>query len=189
MRKGTSPKRIFLIGFMGSGKTSTGKHLSQLLGYRFADMDQLIEEREGMPIRAIFSEKGEDYFRALESGLLREFVDQEGLVVSCGGGIVTREENVELLSREEETVFIKDEPLVLFCRVGEDGNRPLASGGASPDESPEQRYRLFQQLYQSRIPQYERAARMTVTGTGKTPKQIAEEILEMPPLTPDPLTP
>lgn len=177
--EGNFPGRIFLIGFMGSGKTSSGKWLSQKLGYSFADMDSMIEEREGLPIRTIFAEKGESYFRDIESRMLLELSARSRLVVSCGGGIAEREENIQILSGSGVTVFLRDDPRVLYSRVSQDANRPLAGGGAPREAGRKERFQGFETLYLSRLPRYERAASLSVDGTGKTPEQIADEIMEL----------
>ena len=92
---GTPPKNIVLIGFMGSGKSTVGRELHSRLGYDLVDMDTVIEQREGRPITRIFEENGEEYFRDLETSLLRELNDGTGnrRIVSTGGGVVGREEN------------------------------------------------------------------------------------------------
>jgi shikimate kinase (EC 2.7.1.71) len=81
------PVRIFLVGFMCSGKSTVGKLLADKLGYTFWDIDQLIEEREGKSIEEIFKDKGEEYFRSLEMKVLEEFLEKEKVVVSTGGGL------------------------------------------------------------------------------------------------------
>jgi shikimate kinase len=81
------PARIFLVGFMCSGKSTVGKLLADKLGYTFWDIDQVIEEREGKSIEEIFRDEGEEYFRSLERSVLEEFLEKERVVVSTGGGL------------------------------------------------------------------------------------------------------
>ncbi len=81
------PVRIFLVGFMCSGKSTVGRLLAERLGYTFWDLDQIIEKREGKSIEEIFRTKGEEYFRGLEMNVLEEFLKKEKVVVSTGGGL------------------------------------------------------------------------------------------------------
>ena len=88
-------KNIILVGFMGTGKTAAGKALAKRMGMRFVDMDDIIEEREGMKISDIFEKKGEPYFRHAEKMVARDIALQSGLVVAAGGGAVIDEDNVK----------------------------------------------------------------------------------------------
>ena len=88
---------LYLLGFMGTGKTSVGRLLSQRLSWKFLDLDDLIEEREGLKIAEIFSQKGEPYFRDLETKILKEVAQKSKLIVACGGGVVLKEENLSLI--------------------------------------------------------------------------------------------
>ena len=97
-------ENLILIGFMGAGKTSLGKAAAKALGVPFLDTDDLITEREQMPITEIFARKGEEWFRALETLTLRELMDREGgFVLSVGGGLPLREENRVLLQQLNKT--------------------------------------------------------------------------------------
>jgi shikimate kinase len=86
--------KIVLTGFMGTGKTSVGRELSRMLAYRFIDTDNLIEEREGMPISLIFRKKGEDYFRRVERTVMQEISQKDDVVIATGGGVIKNRENV-----------------------------------------------------------------------------------------------
>lgn len=118
--------RIFLVGMMGSGKTTIGRMLSDVLGIPFVDMDEVIEKREGKQIEKIFVENGEEYFRKNENRLLNELLLEKNVVVASGGGIVLNKQNRKLLE-EEKTVFLKVEPEELMNRVNVE-NRPLLQG-------------------------------------------------------------
>ena len=139
------PKRIFLIGFMGSGKTTVGKKLADLLQYTFVDMDSKIEADEAMAIRDIFIKRGEHHFRNLESRLLDQLALQSGIVVSCGGGIIHDALNVDCLKESGPAIFLDGSAPLLFERVKNDGNRPFAFLDL---EDEQQRYEKFADLYE-----------------------------------------
>ncbi|RKX52762.1 MAG: 3-dehydroquinate dehydratase, partial [Thermotoga sp.] len=120
--------KVFLVGMMGSGKSTIGKLLSNILGYRFIDMDEEIEKSEGRRIRDIFKRRGEKYFRKLEKKLLKEISRRrENLIVATGGGVIKDQENRKIL-KEHKTIFLMVEPGELLKRVKVD-NRPLLSEG------------------------------------------------------------
>jgi len=120
--------KVFLVGMMGSGKSTIGKLLSNILGYRFIDMDEEIEKSEGRRIRDIFKRRGEKYFRKLEKKLLKEISRRrENLIVATGGGVIKDQENREIL-KEHKTIFLMVEPGELLKRVKVD-DRPLLSEG------------------------------------------------------------
>jgi shikimate kinase len=165
-----SMRRVFLIGFMGAGKTSAGKALAAQLGWRFQDLDDLIEAREGATIAAIFTEKGESGFRELESralkDLLQDAVQQSDLVVALGGGTFVQARNRELLEQAEAVTVLLDAPveeLMRRCQT-ESRVRPLAR--------EEER---FLELYKQRQPAYA-LARHKVQTLNKTVEAVAGEI-------------
>lgn len=197
--------RILLIGYMGSGKTTVSKILSKKTGYRLVDMDQEIEAAEGLPIRKIFMRYGEHEFRNKEAELLDKLCNvtsaidiiagektgetkvldkvskyeqfaglEETLIVSCGGGIILDDLNREIL-KKHTTVFLEGTVERLFERVNGDTNRPFAFMDEADDQK---RLQKFQNLYQHRLPLYQDAATLTVKIDGKTPEEIADEIME-----------
>ncbi len=105
-------RNIYIVGFMGTGKTSAGRLVASRLGLEFVDMDTLIAEREKRPIPDIFRDPGEPYFRALEKKLVGELVRKEGVVVSCGGGTFVDPENIALLKKTGTVshVFSRGDP-------------------------------------------------------------------------------
>ena len=118
-------RNIFLIGMMGSGKTTIGKILAEHLGWKFDDSDHKIEQATGKSIVSIFSEKGEDYFRNLESDQLIETAQQKESVTACGGGIILNKRNRTLMRKSGAVVFL-DVPLeILTSRLQDVSNRPL----------------------------------------------------------------
>ncbi|HJE89197.1 shikimate kinase [Rikenella microfusus] len=126
---------IFLIGFMGSGKTTLGKPLAARLGYRFIDLDKAIEEGEGSTVGEIFAVRGEAHFRTLEHKYLQNIVSHGGdLVVSTGGGTPCFGGNMELMNASGVTVYFKLSPAMLADRLSAAKVcRPLLAG-KSPEE-------------------------------------------------------
>ncbi len=108
---------IFLIGFMGSGKSTSGKKLSKLLGYSFVDTDELIIDRLGMSINDIFRHLGEEKFRENETGVLNKLVTEKNLVVSTGGGLPCYGENMDIINRHGISVYLKVSPTDLYSRL------------------------------------------------------------------------
>ena len=119
---------LVLIGMMGCGKSTCGRLLSQKLGRRFVDTDALIEEREGRSIPEIFAQDGEDYFRDLETAIVKELSHQSNLVIATGGGIILREENVTALRENGYVVWLNRSPEEIYKKVSMSG-RPLGQGG------------------------------------------------------------
>lgn len=116
-----------MIGYMGSGKTSLGKELAKVLGFRFADMDKLIEEGCGKTIPEIFASEGEPYFRKCERSLLEGFGGLDGdMVIATGGGVPCFGDNMDLLNELGVTVYLKMSPEKLVGRLGYGrGKRPI----------------------------------------------------------------
>ncbi len=164
--------KIAIVGFMGSGKTTVGLLLSNLLNYFFYDLDEYIERKEGKEIKDIFSEYGEEYFRDLESFYLEELVEKHNqIVISTGGGIVKREVNRKILKEKTFVIFLDGDFEVFMNRLkdsGEREKRPLMS------LSREELYNLWL----ARRPLYKEIASLKVRVNNKTPYQIVEEILD-----------
>ncbi len=120
---------IFLIGFMGSGKTTTGRLLAERLWYEFADLDVLIEEREGMEVTEIFARKGEDYFRKVEAEVLESVLEGRNMVIACGGGTACFHDNMQKMKSAGITIYLKVSPELLARRLsGGPSSRPLVAG-------------------------------------------------------------
>jgi shikimate kinase len=98
---------IFLIGFMGSGKTSIGKKLAKKMKYAFLDLDQEIEKQENLSISEIFEIHGEDYFRVLEKKVLVDLTQLSNTVVSCGGGTPCHYNNIELINNAGISIYLQ----------------------------------------------------------------------------------
>ena len=120
-------KRIALLGFMGSGKTTIGKLLSDKLGYKFADTDIIIEQSVGLKTAEIFKQKGEAYFRKVETQILNELCQESSLVIATGGGIPTVTKNRLCIRKSCFSVYLKISPGEVLDRLTDDeiSVRPL----------------------------------------------------------------
>jgi shikimate kinase len=159
-------KNIYLVGFMGSGKSTVGKILAEKLNMNFIDIDKLIEEKEGMKIKDIFEQKGESYFRELERKQIEAIVNQEGLVVSTGGGLGANLDNMNLMKKNGDVVWLDVSLNTVLDRLKNDQDRPLLK---QPTEK-------IKQLFEERKNVY-RLANIRINADKKTPSQIVEEIL------------
>lgn len=162
-------ENLFLIGFMGAGKTSVSRRLGQLLDREVVEMDQCIAGQEGMSIPEIFAQKGEAYFRACETSLLESFSQGAPRIVSCGGGVPMREENVAAMRRCGTVVLLTASPEVILDRVKDDHSRPLLEGHK---DIP-----YITSLMEQRRPKYEAAADVTVDTSVLTVEEVCREIL------------
>jgi len=126
--------RIILIGYMGAGKTTVGKALSNELGLTFYDLDWYIENRRRKKVPEIFAEVGEEGFRQIEHNMLHEVAEFEDVIISCGGGTPCFFDNIDYMNQQGEVVYLKASPEVLYKHLlmGKT-ERPLLKG-KSPDE-------------------------------------------------------
>lgn len=121
--------RIFLIGFMGSGKTTLGRELSALMKLEFIDLDEVMERKEGTTISELFQSKGEEYFRTKESFYLKSFGQTDNVVISTGGGTPCFHDNMQWMNDHGITVYLKLTSEILFQRLKPEINhRPLLAG-------------------------------------------------------------
>jgi len=118
-------KNIILTGFMGVGKTSVGTLLAKDLGFAFVDTDILIEADQKITITEIFSTFGEQYFRDVEARVIAGVLEDEGQVVSTGGGAVIREENRKTFKQNGVTICLTARPEVIYDRIRHETHRPL----------------------------------------------------------------
>lgn len=162
---------IFLIGFMGAGKSTIAKKLHKEYYMEVLEMDQIIEEREGMSISQIFEEKGEEYFRKLETELLLELRQRRNLVVSCGGGTPLRSCNVEAMRESGKIVFLTASPETVFERVKNSHNRPVIENNKNVP--------FIASLMEQRRESYEAAADVMVATDGRSSGEICEEIMRL----------
>ena len=121
--------RIFLIGYMGAGKTTLGKAFAREMNLSFVDQDWYIEERFHKTVQEIFAERGEQGFRELERQMLHEIAEFEDVVISTGGGAPCFYDNMEFMNQKGETIFLNVAPDVLFSRLKiASQNRPILRG-------------------------------------------------------------
>ena len=121
-------RNIVLIGFMATGKTTVGRELAARLRRKLVDTDEEIERRTGKAISQIFSQYGEGYFREIESAVVREVAAQQNLVITTGGGVVLRPENVKALKENGVLILLKAPPEVIYQRICVKNGRPLLEG-------------------------------------------------------------
>tara|TARA_B100000212_G_scaffold295744_1_gene238893 strand:- start:349 stop:882 length:534 start_codon:yes stop_codon:yes gene_type:complete len=162
---------IFIVGPMGSGKSTVGKIISDELFLSFLDTDEEIETRTGASIDWIFDLEGEDGFRKRESSILQDMVQKNSIVLSTGGGIILSEENRELLS-SRGTVFYLATPIsVQLERTAKDKDRPLLKNG-----DPE---KILTKLQKDRESLYEAVADHVVNTENKSSQEVASEIIKL----------
>lgn len=144
--------RIFLIGFMGSGKTYCGRRLAEYRGMPFLDLDQYIEQQAGMTVSELFAQHGEGYFRELERGAVVELSSLPSFIMATGGGTPCHHQLIDHLNAVGTTVFLDPSPELLFSRLRpEIGHRPLLAGGTGLESTVLDKLR-------ERRPCYERAS-------------------------------
>jgi len=162
-------KLIYLLGFMGSGKTTVGKLLARALGWPFIDLDSVIEAGQGLSIREIFENSGEAFFRQVERAALTEASKSEPAVIALGGGTFAQPSIVEFIrAYGGTTVWLDCPPEVLRLRCEGITNRPLFRDAES-----------FTKLFWERMPYY-RLADFRVSTDACTPQDVVEQILHLP---------
>lgn len=160
---------LFLCGFMGCGKTALGKVLAKRLQLPLVDMDDLIVQREGMTIPEIFEQKGEPYFRKLESELLEELA-QTPQIVSCGGGAMVNPLNVLPIRQYNGiVVYLQQKFAVCYDRIKDDPNRPIVQSHTKEE---------LQRLFETRERWYQTNATYSVLA-GETPDESANRVIRV----------
>lgn len=162
-------ENIFLIGFMGAGKSTAARMLKDRCKMQLLEMDEEIEAREKMKISEILKKKGEAYFRALETELLRELEERQGTVVSCGGGAAMRRRNVEAMKKSGRIIYLSARPDTVLSRVAHSHTRPLLEGNMNEA--------YVRTMMQERLPKYLAAADITVETDEKSAEEICTEII------------
>jgi len=157
---------IYLIGMMGSGKSTVGKTLSEKMHKPFIDLDSEIEKGTGKNISEIFDIDGEEQFRKMETKQLKQYSES---IVACGGGIVLKDENREFINENGATILLTASMEELSYRLSGSGNRPLLA-----DDNTEE---ALTKLWLERQLHYLNTADFTIETDGKNPEQLTEEIL------------
>lgn len=160
---------IALIGFMGAGKSAVGRELSRRIGWPRHDTDEMIRAQFGISIPDIFARHGEPVFREAETELLKTLRCGIAGIVVTGGGIVLRTQNVQLLRRMGQVVWLDADEEVLWQRVSKHSARPLLQ---TPDP-----HARFSELLRERLPLYGSAADYRINTTNNTIAQVTDEII------------
>lgn len=158
--------KVYLVGFMAAGKTTVGVALAKRLDWRAVDIDDLIEQRERMPVADIFARHGEGYFRAVERAVLMEQLVPRYLVVATGGGTFVDVQNRAMINRDGASVWLDVPVDRLIARIPPDGRRPLAADRAG-----------FERLYYQRNAAYEQAHLRLDAGRASV-DALVEQLLE-----------
>lgn len=164
----TPDYNIMLIGFMGAGKTTVSKRLSRDLKLPELDMDAYIVEHEGKKIAQIFDEKGEAGFRQIETECIKEINKIKGQIVSCGGGSILKDENVEIMKRSGLIVLLTAAPETIYKRVKDSTDRPILNGNMNVE--------FIEQLMNKRKDRYLEVADVVISTDNKSVSEISKEI-------------
>ncbi len=163
--------RIFLIGFMGSGKTTWGKIISEKMNLPFFDLDDLIEKRANLKINDIFDRKGEAYFRKLEAVCIRELHEKSDFILACGGGTPCYYDNMSLMNSLGISVWLNTPRQVMATRLLEEaGQRPLIRS-LSPGKLQE----YIDDKLEERLQFYDQAQLM-IDPTEITPEELIQQL-------------
>ncbi|MFG6395679.1 MAG: shikimate kinase [Lachnospiraceae bacterium] len=163
-------EHIFLIGFMGAGKSSTARFLCSLLDVKETDTDEMIVAKEGCQIPEIFENKGEEYFRNLETSILDNIKNMEPCIVSCGGGLALRQENVRKMQDMGKIILLSATPETIYIHVKDSLSRPLLNGNMNIP--------YIKKLMEERLPKYHAAADIIIETDGLDPKEVAAKIAD-----------
>jgi shikimate kinase len=162
---------IFLIGLMGTGKTTVGRQLSRKLKMEFYDSDRVIEERTGVDIPLIFEKEGEDGFRARETAILDELTQKNNIVLATGGGAILNAENRNHLVNRGTVFYLKSNLKTLVERTSKDKNRPLLQT-AEPVET------TLKRLLEQRGPLYEETADYVIETANNSIHSVIQAIIK-----------
>lgn len=163
-------KNIVLTGFMGTGKTTVGKELSKMLHMKLVDIDAEIEKAQKIKINDIFRIYGEQYFRDIETAMIKKLSRDNNIIISTGGGAVLRDENMEALKENGVVFCLNASTETILERTGRSSDRPLLKV-----ENPKEK---ISELISYRRPFYEKAGIMIDTDD-KTPSEVVQEIMEI----------
>ncbi len=175
-------ERVFLTGFMGSGKSTIGPILANTIGYEFVDLDRSIEEVEKESVSMIFRDHGEEYFRSRERTMLAKACGMMHVVVALGGGTLADEQNLQLVHASGVLVYLKLSREQVFLRLRRRNDRPLLSG---PDGMPlddKQLHKRIEDLYEAREPLYATADLTVQTDESRLGLTVDSLVRQLTPL-------
>jgi len=158
---------LWLVGMMGSGKTTVGRLVAAGRGLTFHDVDLIVTRRAGNTIAELWRRDGEDAFRSTEAAIISELASGQGAVVSTGGGAILREANRLAMRRSGTVVWLQAAPAVLAGRVAGAHDRPLLNGGGEA---------RLAELLDTRAAAYAETAHHSVSTEGRTPSEVAAEV-------------
>ena len=161
---------IYLIGFMGTGKSTVAKKLQRFLPFQVVEMDEAIERVEAMSIPEIFAQKTEAYFRKVEKEVISELADEEDLIIALGGGAFEDEETRNILEKTGKVIYLKSSVERLLNRIKDDKNRPLLQCDNPKDK--------LEELLKMREPNYLKAE-FVIETDNKEINDIVNNIVEL----------
>jgi len=176
-----SSRLVYLAGFMTSGKSTIGPILANVLGVEFYDLDKEIEEEEKRTIVEIFEKHGEDYFREIESKVLKRLSENKSGIISLGGGTITNKKNFDLLKRTGKIIYLKVSPDNLYKRLKNKIDRPLFKDMVLSENSEEDFLHRINEMLEKRKGYYEKADFIIETDSqplGRTVDKLAKKINE-----------
>lgn len=172
------PTRIYLTGFMGSGKSTVGPILANVLGYVFLDLDEAIEREAGVSIPELFARDGEAAFRRLETDVLRKAGGIDRVVVALGGGAVVREETLSFVLERGTLIYLRTTPAQLTRRLVKGrADRPLLQDEQGKPLPRERLRARIEAMLEARTPYYERA-HLTVDAGGRSIGKTVDTIVK-----------
>lgn len=164
-------KSLFILGYMGTGKTTISRLLTESLGIAMIDIDAEIAKEQGISINEIFTKYGEEYFRDLETSMIERLAAGPETIISCGGGVPLRQRNRDIIKAEGIAVVLTASPKNIYERIKNDNQRPLLKGNMSVE--------YIADMLEKRREAYASVAHHTIGTDGKTPEEICAEILEL----------
>jgi shikimate kinase len=160
---------ISLIGFMASGKSTVGKIIADKMGMVFIDVDRVIELKQGITVKKIFENSGENFFRDIESEVISKLFVNRNCVFACGGGVIERGENMKIIKSNSLVFYLHVSPLRAVERMGDSTDRPLLNMPGRQESA--------QKLLKRRDPLYREFADIVIDTNLSKPEQIANEII------------
>jgi len=175
-------KRIYLTGFMTSGKSTLGPIIANVIGFDFYDLDKEIEKEENLSVIEIFEKRGEPYFREIESRILKDLSNGNRVIISLGGGTIINSVNYELMKRTGKIVYLKVSPSNLYKRLKNKIDRPLFRDLVLGENPQEDFIHRIKELLDKRKIYYEKADLTIDTDMspiGITVDKIAKKIMDL----------